>query len=447
MHEPVRHSMRPRASLPRRRRRSGWTTLAALTALTTASLASGAIPGQELWDASHGDEFTGDGTVITHRGNVYTTYDSEFGHVTVAYDTDGQRLWDREASGENGDVEARGLVARKKQVFIMANDNDPSDTIDVTAYDEATGATQWNKRVEVSSSSLAGGLAALRGKVYAAGSVRGPEVELTFRAFLQIYDAADGAEIDNVTLDEESRFQAVAVKGNQVFVAGFAEATSAARGRIDDFAFLVQSRDGDTAELQWEQRVNVEGRRDSAHAVIAKGKRVYVAGRSDDPGGADGLLVAALDTATGEELWTYTFDDDTSDVERVSMAFRGGKVFVSMTLADAGVVTALRGRDGRELWQISEQLAEATSFNAVAAGKGIVAAVGQDDKADGTKTLLVVGFNPKTGAGLWLAEAGEIGGSGRAAAVTVGKDAVYVSGRIAAPNASSEMTTRAYATQ
>jgi len=49
MHEPVRHSMRPRASLPRRRRRSGWTTLAALTALATASLASGAIPGEELW--------------------------------------------------------------------------------------------------------------------------------------------------------------------------------------------------------------------------------------------------------------------------------------------------------------------------------------------------------------------------------------------------------------
>jgi len=129
------------------------------------------------------------------------------------------------------------------------------------------------------------------------------------------------------------------------------------------------------------------------------------------------------------------------------MAFRGSKVFVSMTLGDAGVVTALRGRDGRELWQISEQLAEATSFNAVAAGKGIVAAVGQDDKVDGTKTLLGGGFNPETGAELWLAEAGETGGSGRAGAITVGRDAVYVSGRISAPNASTEMTTQAYATQ
>ena len=176
---------------------------------------------------------------------------------------------------------------------------------------------------------------------------------------------------------------------------------------------------------------------------------MYVAGRTEDTTGLGvvGLLVAALDAATGAELWTYTFDDDTSDAEFISMAFRGGKVFVSMTVDDTGIVTALRGRDGHELWQVTEKLGEATSFRAVAAGKGIVVAVGDDEKADGSRTLLVVGFNPKTGAGLWLAEAGETGGSAEAAAVTVGREAVFVTGQVRAPGSSAEMTTRTYATK
>lgn len=398
MTEPVERSKRPRAHLPRRSRRSSWTSAVALSCLATASLASGSIPGQELWDASFSSDLGGDtatgSAVIAHRGSVYATGESEDGHITVAYDSDGQRLWDQE---EDGDIEARGVVARKSQVFVLANDNDPSDTIDVTAFDAATGATQWNKRVEVSSSSLAGGLAALRGKLYVAGSVANPDANLSFRAFLQIYDATDGTEIGDATLDEESRFHAVAVKGNQVFLAGFADSAPPTRdrGRIDDFAFLVQSRHGDTAELQWEQRVNLEGRRDSPNTIIAKGKRVYVAGRSENADGVEGLLVAALDSATGEELWTYNVDIGTTDVQFVSMAFRGGKVFVSMTADDTGIVTALRGRDGRELWQASERIDEATSFWAVAVGKGIVAAVGENDKADGSSKLLIVAFNPK----------------------------------------------------
>ncbi len=329
------------------------------------------------------------------------------------------------------------------------HEGDDPDMIDVTAFDAATGATQWHQRVDVNRQSGASGMAAIRGKLYVAGAVESPENDLTFRGFLQIYNAADGADIDNVILDEESGFSSIATKGNRIFVAGAAEAVTTTRGRVDDFAFLVQSRNGDTLELLWEQIVNLEDRRDLAGFIVAKGKRVYVAGRSEDTTGLGvvGLLVAALDASTGAELWTYTFDDDTSDAEFISMAFRGGKVFVSMTVDDTGIVTALRGRDGHELWQVTEKLGEATSFRAVAAGKGIVVAVGDDEKADGSRTLLVVGFNPKTGAGLWLAEAGETGGSAEAAAVTVGREAVFVTGQVRAPGSSAEMTTRAYATK
>jgi len=102
--------------------------------------------------------------------------------------------------------------------------------------------------------------------------------------------------------------------------------------------FLVASAQPSAAagELLWADVLDQNLGADQADAVAVKGRRVVVAGRSDDVGGAEmpQSVVRALDAKTGERLWSYQLDHVQTS-ESTALVVSGNRAFVARKAENA----------------------------------------------------------------------------------------------------------------
>lgn len=93
---------------------------------------------------------------------------------------------------------------------------------------------------------------------------------------------------------------------------------------------------GAAGDVLWTSVFDQNLGRDQANQVAVKGRRVVVAGRSDDMNGAEieQSVVRALDAKTGEQLWSYQLEHvQTSD--SVALAISGHRAFVARQAENA----------------------------------------------------------------------------------------------------------------
>jgi hypothetical protein len=112
--------------------------------------------------------------------------------------------------------------------------------------------------------------------------------------------------------------------------------------------------------VPWTDAFDATLEADQANVVAVKGRRVVVAGRSDDlaGGGAEQALVRALDAKTGAELWTHRLEHVTSS-EAQAIAISGSRAFVALEAENADafasgddwMVAAHSLKDGATLWE------------------------------------------------------------------------------------------------
>ncbi|MEW6745097.1 MAG: SBBP repeat-containing protein [Planctomycetota bacterium] len=333
--------------------------------------------GAEDWVASYTGEGEREDTAravaVAPTGTIIVTGESDtpagFDWATVAYDSDGQRLWVARYDGTAHDDDHARLVAvgSEGRVFVAGDSDNVGSDLDTTtvAYDERTGTLLWSRwyssagRYSDTASALAYDPATDR--VFVAGSARS---STTWDDYVTIaYGAVDGTEAWTATYSgpepasrEQARALALAPEG-AILVTG--RGYDVERENEPDMLTVAFSTKGG-AEL-WTQAFNGSGSgNDSAAAlVVDPGGRSYLAGdvsrtfNSDK----DDFLIVTYD-ADGNLLWEAVYGGPGNAFDAlaaVAVDPQAGRLYVTgQSETKEGYLDyatlALDSRDGRLLW-------------------------------------------------------------------------------------------------
>jgi hypothetical protein len=253
----------------------------------------------------------------------------------------------------------------------------------------------------------------------------------------------------DVSGGEDEAF-AVAAQGNRVFVSG---RSASASGDTD---FLVRAYDARSGHPLWQDTFDPSGKDDRAEAVAARGDRVFVAGRVGDASSHELLVVRAYDGATGALLWQNTFDPPGDFVLVNDVAVAGRWVVV------AGGAEAANGEDDFLVHVIDrasgttvfDDLVAGASggddgASAVAVDGGRAFAVGWLDGSaagvPGTRDLVVRAYDLAERALLWQDVFDATGGEDVANGAALSGGRLLVAGASADADASADLAVRCYA--
>jgi TolB-like protein len=150
--------------------------------------------------------------------------------------------------------------------------------------------------------------------------------------------------------DGDDWANAIAVKGNTVFVAGM---TSTLAG---GYAFTVRAYSATDGSLLWADYYDREGKGyDAANAIAVKGNTVFVAGITSTLVGYTAFTVGALFAKDGSLLWADYYDREGNGYDVANaIAVKGKSVFVAGTTGtsaggEAFTVRAYSAKDGKLL--------------------------------------------------------------------------------------------------
>jgi TolB-like protein len=159
---------------------------------------------------------------------------------------------------------------------------------------------------------------------------------------VRTYSATDGSLLWGDDYDREGNLDdgadAVAVKGNRVFVAGMTQTA------VGGAAFTVRAYSAKDGSLLWGDDYDREGvLYDVAHAIAVKGNRVFVAGMTQTALGGFAFTVGALSATDGSLLWADYYDREGALYdEAYAVAVKGNRVFaagVTQTAVGGGAFT------------------------------------------------------------------------------------------------------------
>ena len=148
---------------------------------------------------------------------------------------------------------------------------------------------------------------------------------------------------------KNDQINALGVSDNQVLVAG---RVTNASGNTD---WLVRAYDAGTGAVKWTDQWDLAGKDDYANALAMSGNQVFVAGYGKDTFGHDLWVVRAYDAGTGAAKWTNTLYPALSGVDAHALAVSGNQVLVAGQCTNASgntdwLVNAYDGGTGAVLW-------------------------------------------------------------------------------------------------
>ena len=265
----------------------------------------------------------------------------------------GELLWQDQDQYDGGCAYA--IAVNGNQVFV-AGEVDYDFT--VRAYNARTGELLWQNQYDASHDyGNARAIAVNGNRVFVAGDVTNEDTWYDFT--VRVYSAATGEllwqdQYNNGTANEADGATAIAVNGNQVFVAGYV--TNEGEYNSD---FTVRAYNARTGELLWQDQYNgTANERDEAYAIAANGNRVFVAGQVTNEGTGSDFTVRAYSSATGQLLWQDQYDASNGwgwDCS-YAIAVKENRVFVAGNVYNKGsgddfTVRSYSARTGELLWQ------------------------------------------------------------------------------------------------
>jgi hypothetical protein len=166
----------------------------------------------------------------------------------------GDLLWEAQFDMAGGNDYGRGMVTKGNTIFAIGYGTNASGNYDIIilAYDVKTGNTVWEAQ----------------------------------------FDKAGG--------DDYGR--AIAIKGNTIFVTGYGTNAS---GNYD---IITLAYDAKTGNLLWESTFDKAGGYDWGIAMAIKGNSIFVTGYARNASDNDDVITLAYDAKTGNLLWEATFD-------------------------------------------------------------------------------------------------------------------------------------------
>lgn len=250
--------------------------------------------------------------------------------------------------------------------------------------------------------------------VYAAGDMQTAD---GFRAIVDAHDAASGERRWTATSGREgdgyafANSLATSPDGDTLYMAGGTCAVLTDGSTCD---VMVEAFDAATGARRWSLVADGGNGLDSAQSVAATNDVVVIGGQTYRQDTDEDYLVAAYDPATGDEIWTATYDGPAHGFDRgAEMVLAGDSAIItgrSANAADYDIATAafaIKGEDAGELlWATrfngGAGADEALAIDADAGGSTVVIA-GTSTRSAPSVDPLVVAYDAVTGAERWAA--------------------------------------------
>jgi outer membrane protein assembly factor BamB len=213
----------------------------------------------------------------------------------------------------------------------------------VRAYDKRTGTLQWVDRTPtVSGISTDVFLANAGGSVYFAGYKPGA-TPYTTDIFVRAYDLITGRVLWDNTLNKgrDDLPQTLDANSNAVVVAGYG-----GNNGTSSLDFIVRAYDPATGAVLWDDQVDKTGTDDAAWAVAIEGNQVFVAGTTA-VGATNDLIVRAYEARSGKLKW----ETRRTGAFPLQIASTPGRLFVAGFSSSNAFVAALNAKTGTIVWQ------------------------------------------------------------------------------------------------
>ena len=260
--------------------------------------------GTSLWQSIYDEAGESDEAraVAIHRGRAIVAGEIKDANFDTAWlvrayevnagDMEWEDRYDPSGRGLPNDVTGHRRWAYVCGQAIPAADNgatvEPSVDFVVRAYDVASGDLAWDDVFDPAGGfDSCSAVAAHRGRVFAAGSVKPDQETFNSIATVRAYDARTGELLWDHTLeggDLGGGVFDIAVDNDGVYAVGVV------RNDSDDSDWQVYALDPATGTELWSDQFDRAGGRDAALRVTSRKGRVYVAG-SSIPSEAEGAII------------------------------------------------------------------------------------------------------------------------------------------------------------
>jgi PQQ-like domain len=264
---------------------------------------------------------------------------------TIALDLFGQSLVWKERVDFTGKSDVARAVVSVDQTTVVAGTATVAGGQDlaVRAYDKRTGTVRWVDRTPASPGLTTDVfLANTNNIIYFAGYKPGVSPSTT-DIFVRAYDLTSGRILWDNVLDKGSDDlpQALSANSNVVVVAGYGGNVG---GPYVDF--VVRAYDPLTGAVLWDDQVDKSGTDDAAWAVAIEGNQVFVAGTTS-VGFTNDLIVRAYDARSGKLKWEIR----RAGAFPLKIASTPGRLFVAGFVSSNTFVAALNLKNGGIIWQ------------------------------------------------------------------------------------------------
>jgi len=266
--------------------------------------------------------------------------------VTIVANSFGQNIgWKERVDFTGGADSARAVVSADKITVVAGTASVAAGGQDlgVRAYDKRTGALLWVDQTPAFSGIATNVFLANAGNVvYFAGYKPGATLSTT-DIFVRAYELTTGRVLWDNLFDKgrDDLPQALDANLYAVVVAGYGGNTG---GSLLDY--IVRAYDPLTGTILWEDRVDKTGTDDAAWAVAIEGNQVFVAGTTT-VGATNDLILRAYDARSGKLKW----ESRRSGTFPVQIATAPGCLFVAGFSGSNAFIAAVNPKNGSLVWQ------------------------------------------------------------------------------------------------
>ncbi|TET21483.1 MAG: T9SS type A sorting domain-containing protein [Candidatus Stahlbacteria bacterium] len=261
-----------------------------------------AIIWNKVYDSGAQDMANGvavDDNFVYVTGSFFNENEEDWDFLTICYDKDGNRIWNKTYGTSAGSEQARGVTVDDESIYVTGYSSIWSGYDFLTIrYDKRYGDLIWNKVYDSGNDDRANGVAVDGEFVY----VTGWYFNGTDEDYLTICYDKDGNLIWNTVYDSGIRdvAQGVAVDDRFVYVTG-----RSWNGGEKDFLTICYDKNGD---LIWNKVYGSRAFSELAFGVAVDDNFVYVTGW----GPSFSLLTICYDK-DGNLIWDKTYDSGNDD--------------------------------------------------------------------------------------------------------------------------------------
>jgi hypothetical protein len=281
-----------------------------LNYLTIKYNSSGVMQWMSMYDGpAHGEDQPAAITVSDSMHVFVTGYSagsgSGFDYATLKYDVSGNLLWEKRFNGRgNGDDKAIGMALYSHtSLYVVGMATDTMSDYATLKYSAVTGDSLWMVKYN------------------------GP---------------ANGNDVPS----------AIIARSSEIYVTGSSEGV----GTNIDYATMRISSAG---VVQWVSRYNGTANGDDRSIALAYGTRLYVSGRSLQPGGYYNMVTIGYGASDGSEDYVTSFNGTANDIDYPVAVYSQGSYFYVLGAAsssglgfDYGLVK-YRGSNGQFQWSVT----------------------------------------------------------------------------------------------